>query len=174
MRWEFQADGRAVLPSSYIVLDEETSGLDADSELLSIEACRVCGGNIEEHFSAVFRPKRTVRSWVLPLIGLTEDALSQGGDQDMVLHDFFGWADDHPFIVWKLDFLLRFLPLSAERCYEMMELIAGTPYAQGRRNPKLSAIWEQCMGEPLDRKQSTSVDTLSIPLPVLADCRRQF
>ena len=38
MRWEFQADGRAVLPSSYIVLDEETSGLDADSELLSIEA----------------------------------------------------------------------------------------------------------------------------------------
>ena len=63
--------GRA---DNYVVIDIETTGLDADcDEIIEVAAARVRDGAVSEKFSSLIKPENTINEFIVNLTGFTNE-----------------------------------------------------------------------------------------------------
>jgi DNA polymerase-3 subunit epsilon len=106
------------LPERFIVLDLETTGLDANKhEIIEIGAIRVNRTSIHhETFQALLKPTRKVPKRITDLTGITQEMVDAGGEPpEKVLREFLNFIGDLHLVTFNADFDMAFLYATASR-----------------------------------------------------------
>lgn len=107
------------IPSCFVVVDLETTGLDyARHEIIEIGAIRAHrDSQIHETFQALIKPTRKVSRRITEITGITQAALDSDGESiESVLPEFMEFIGDLPLVAYNADFDMGFLRASARRC----------------------------------------------------------
>lgn len=122
------------LPSDYVVIDTETTGLDYDyCEVIEVSAVRYSGGAIVDKFTTLVKPELTetyyplrnggegewvaryVDEFITDLTGITNEMLADAPDPVEVLPKFMDFVKDSVLIGHNVNFDINFLYDAAER-----------------------------------------------------------
>ena len=66
------AVGTPAALGQWLVVDLETTGMGAGSEITEIGAVRVCGGAVFDEFVSLVRPSRPIPPFITSLTGITQ------------------------------------------------------------------------------------------------------
>jgi len=74
------ANKRLAYPQDYVILDLETSGLNAvNDEIIEIGMLKIRNNTIAESYSALIKAKQPLKSIIVQLTGINDDLLSKDG-----------------------------------------------------------------------------------------------
>jgi CRISPR-associated protein Cas2 len=138
-------------PTDYIVVDVETTGLDADKDsIIEIAAIKIEGNAIIEKFSTLIRSNIPIPQKIIELTGITESMLLDNGvELSPALSKFLEFVGPLPVVSHNADFDLGFLrnacsrcglPLFSNRCIDTLSL--SKRVVSGVKNYKLSTLAE--------------------------------
>jgi len=127
------AAAQSRFPASYVVIDLETTGLDADKdEIIEIAALKVEEHEIRDDFSVLVRVDRALPSKIVEITGITDAILSEGGvNLSVALTGFLEFIGAMPMVSHNVGFDYEFLrgacarcglPLFANRCVDTLPL----------------------------------------------------
>lgn len=137
--------------SSIVSLDIETTGLDSDrDEIIEIGAVRFNHRRVEEEWSTLLRPRRSIPPFVTQLTGISNDMVARAPRIQEVLPDLIDFVGDSPVLGHNVKFDLSFFHrrgvlLDQDRL-DTYDLAAVLLPGAGRYN--LSALG-QALGIPL-------------------------
>lgn len=107
-----------VLPPTFVVVDLETTGLDAlRHEIIEIGAIRAHRGSTQhEAFQAIVRPQRKIPKKITSLTGITQKLVdAEGHELGEILKDFADFVGNHPLVTFNAEFDMAFLKEAAKR-----------------------------------------------------------
>ena len=98
-------------PRDYVVLDLETSGLDAEkNEIIEIAILKIEHDKVIDNFQVLVKPKHLVSSFIEQLTGITNETLKKGGRGiGEVLPDVRNFIDKNIIIGHNVNFDINFL-----------------------------------------------------------------
>jgi predicted DnaQ family exonuclease/DinG family helicase len=103
------------MPRTYIALDLETTGLDAERDaIIEIGAVRFCEDEMLETLSTFVNPGRPVPREITVLTGITDRDVTGAPRLYDVLPQLIRFVDQHPVVGHSVDFDLRFLQQHAQ------------------------------------------------------------
>lgn len=106
--------------SEYVVVDTETTGLSPRSDsIIELAAIYVRDDKIEDSFSSLINPHRTVSSFISHLTGITNEMLSTAPDTRPVLTDFLNFVNGHVVIGHNVNFDINFIYESTMRVLDV-------------------------------------------------------
>ncbi len=76
------------LPTSYVVFDLETTGLEYDCEIIEIGAVKVVNDEIVDTFEELIKPTRRIPESASKVNGITDDTVKNSRSAENVLNDF--------------------------------------------------------------------------------------
>lgn len=95
---------------NYVVIDIETTGLQALDEIIELGAVQVSGGNIIASFSALVRCHLPIPDEIQKLTGITDEQVqSQGICLKNALEQFLAFCGDYEIVGHNLRFDMQFL-----------------------------------------------------------------
>lgn len=104
------------LPSDYVAIDTETTGLDPQwDSLIEIAAVRVKDGQIASSFSSLVNPGYCVDGFVTELTGITNEMLQDAPAQDEVIPQFMEFIGGSVLLAHNASFDINFLYDAAEQ-----------------------------------------------------------
>lgn len=105
-------------PSEYVVLDVETTGLDADKdEIVEIAAIKVIKGVETGKFHTLVRSDRHLPKKITEITGITNELLeSQGVDLCCALEELVSFVGDAVVVAHNAEFDSNFIQASCEEC----------------------------------------------------------
>lgn len=107
----------SVLPSVFVVLDLETTGLDPDKhEIIEVGAIRV-ERDSENHatFEALVRPRTKITKRIAEITGITQVMVDEDGNElGETLREFKKFIGDHPLVSFNAKFDMAFLHNAAK------------------------------------------------------------
>lgn len=101
-----------VQPSSYIVLDLETTGLSTQyDDIIEVAAIKYINGNETEQFHSLVRPEKFTEldDFITELTGITDDMLRDAPTFRQILPDFQNFVKDYVIIGHNVNFDINFL-----------------------------------------------------------------
>lgn len=106
------------LPSSYTVVDLETTGLDPKwNDIIEFGALRVEDGVVIDHFSSLVNPGYEIDDFITELTGITNEMLSSAHDITDVLPEFLDFIGDSIIIGHNVNFDINFI---YDTCIEIL------------------------------------------------------
>lgn len=103
------------LPDSYIVVDLETTGLDAQRDsIIELAAAKVENGSITTQYESLVNPDYEIDSFITELTGITNKMLADAPTLEQVLPDFLTLIQSDVMLGHYLCFDVRFLQAAAE------------------------------------------------------------
>ena len=113
---EYKGYSMLDFPSSYVVIDIETTGLDPSRDkIIEIGAIKV-NDNIEvDTFSALINPNIIIDDFITHLTGITNQMLQTASDLKTVLSEFSAFIDDSILVGHNINFDINFLYDNFER-----------------------------------------------------------
>jgi CRISPR-associated protein Cas2 len=146
-----RASAKQRFPTSYMVVDLETTGLDTGmDEIIEIGATKVEEGEISGRFSLLVRPENPLSQKITEITGITEQMISeQGVDLLSAFSQFLDFVGASPIVSHNADFDYGFLrsasakcglQLFANRCIDTLALSKRA--VRGVKNYKLSTLAE--------------------------------
>ncbi|MCH4083546.1 MAG: 3'-5' exoribonuclease [Olsenella sp.] len=109
------------LPTSYVAIDTETTGLDFDfCDLIEVGAARVIDGKITDTFDSLIHIDYPLDPFITELSGITDDMLKDAPGLDRVISEFSDFAGDSVLMAHYASFDMNFL-------YEAYKRILGHP-----------------------------------------------
>lgn len=99
--------------SNYIVFDLETTGLSRYDEIIEVGALKVQGGEVQDTFATLVRPRCPIQPAASMINGITDSMVRNAPFIEEVLPDFFGFAGEmlvvgHNITTFDLPFIRRF------------------------------------------------------------------
>jgi len=83
----------------YVVFDLETTGVNCHKDaVVEISAVKVIGGQIEEEFSSLVNPGRSIPFYATEVNGITDDMVADAPAFDAVLDEFLEFIGDLPLV----------------------------------------------------------------------------
>lgn len=134
MKYDYNKDfcfglGRQIYdayPDDYVVLDIETTGLQAkDCEIIEISALRVSDNKIVDTFNTLVKPSEPVPQRITMLTGITNEMLENAPDPAKVLSDFYEFIGLTVAVGFCVDFDMKFL---YEHTYRHIRKKLGNSY----------------------------------------------
>lgn len=103
---------------AYVVLDVETTGLDAaKNEIVEIGALKILDGQETDSFEALIKPRGSLPDMITRLTGLSDEELQQKGEKlDIVLERFLCFLGSLPIVSHNVSFDCCFLDAACEAC----------------------------------------------------------
>lgn len=165
------ARNKAGKAAGYVVIDLETTGLDAEKdEILKVGAVRVIHQQPAETFSALVCPRGSIPEAVSGLTGITaEMAAREGKKIDEVLKALWDFVGQSPVVGHNLDFDLAFLKKESARAGLSMPAVGcRDTLTLARRNIRDCADYRlETLAAYFDIQQETAHRAL-------ADCMTTF
>lgn len=161
---------QAASGSSYVVIDLETTGLQASDHMIELGALRVTNGQPEAEFTRLIRCPISIPETIRQLTGITDDLIQKEGiEEKIALEEFRAFCGDSELIGHHIQFDLKFLRKALMR--------NGLPMLQNKSTDTM-----QLSRRKLDCDNGyglTAVaDTLGIPYErthrALADCELAY
>lgn len=98
------------LERTFVALDLETTGLDADREkIIQVGAVKFCGDRVLDRFDTFVNPGRAIPDFIQRLTGIRPDQVSRAPHFSAVSQGLEAFIEDHPVIGHNIAFDLRFL-----------------------------------------------------------------
>ncbi len=98
------------LERTFVALDLETTGLDADREkIIQVGAVKFCGDRVLDRFETFVNPGRAIPDFIQRLTGIRPDQVSRAPHFSSVSQGLETFIEDHPVIGHNVTFDLRFL-----------------------------------------------------------------
>ncbi len=98
------------LERTFVALDLETTGLDADREkIIQVGAVKFCGDQVLDRFETFVNPGRAIPEFIQRLTGIRPDQVSRAPYFSSVSQGLENFIEDHPVIGHNVAFDLRFL-----------------------------------------------------------------
>lgn len=104
--------GRSIIafPSSYTMIDIETTGLDSRyCEIIEISALRYDGGSLADSFSTLVKPSRPISDFITQLTGITNDMVADAPDIASAIKQFHSFVKDDILVGYNVNFDINFL-----------------------------------------------------------------
>lgn len=96
--------------SSFVAIDVETTGLDANGDrIIEIGAVRFRDGQEAEEFSSLIRCPFPLPENIIRLTGIRDAMLKTAPDEKSVLNEFLGFVGEDPLVGHNVQFDLSFL-----------------------------------------------------------------
>lgn len=106
-------------PTSYCVVDLETTGLSADfDEIIEIGAIKYQEGVEVDRFQTLVKPEYPVDSFITELTGITNQMLADAPKIDAVIGDFESFVGDLIVVGYNVSFDVNFLYDNFMQCME--------------------------------------------------------
>lgn len=97
-------------PDDFIVIDVETTGLDARfCEIIEISAIRYRAGAETEVFNSLVKPSEPIDEFITSLTGITNEMLESAPDISSVISDFYNFVGDETLVGYNVNFDINFL-----------------------------------------------------------------
>ncbi|MFR5048695.1 MAG: exonuclease domain-containing protein [Faecalispora sporosphaeroides] len=107
-----------LLPSSYTVIDLETTGLDPQwNDIIEFGALRVEDSVVVDRFSSLVNPGYEIDDFITELTGITNEMLSTAPDINNVLQKFLDFIGDSIVIGHNVNFDINFI---YDTCIEIL------------------------------------------------------
>lgn len=104
------------LPTSYVALDTETTGLDFDHcDLIEVGAVRVTDGAITDEYHSLIHINHPLDSFITSLTGITDEMLADAPGLDQVIGNFYDFTGDSVLMAHAAAFDMNFLYVAYER-----------------------------------------------------------
>ena len=98
------------LERTFVALDLETTGLDADREkIIQIGAVKFQGDQVLDRFTTFVNPGRAIPDFIQRLTGIRPDQVSRAPYFPSVSQGLEAFLEDHPIVGHNITFDLRFL-----------------------------------------------------------------
>ncbi len=98
------------LERTYVALDLETTGLDADREkIIQVGAVKFCGDRVLDRFDTFVNPGRAIPDFIQRLTGIRPDQVSRAPYFSSISQGLENFVEDHPVVGHNIAFDLRFL-----------------------------------------------------------------
>ena len=82
---EFKGKSLLDLPSDYVVIDLETTGLSPEfDEIIEISAIRFTNDNRTDSFSSLVKPNHKIPEFITELTGITNDMVAQAPSLSLI------------------------------------------------------------------------------------------
>lgn len=105
------------IPSSYIVFDTETTGLEVDIErIIELSAIKYVNHKKIEEFSMLINPQRKLEPFITQLTGIKQIDLLNQPTIDEVLPLFYDFIEDYTLIAHNAPFDIKMLACESHRC----------------------------------------------------------
>lgn len=106
------------LPNTYLVIDIETTGLSADTDvIIEIGAVKVIDRESSDIFQSLVKIEAEVPPAVVELTGITNQIMSiEGRDHNEVIREFKSFANELPIVSHNVSFDMAFLRKAYEKC----------------------------------------------------------
>ena len=109
-----------ILPSDFVVLDLETTGLDPRvDEIIEIGAVRVRGDRITDKFETLVRPEGDISEFITGLTGIDNDMVSSAPPIRDVLGKLVVFAGEDIIMGHNVNFDVNFVIAGCQKCYHM-------------------------------------------------------
>jgi len=105
------------LPSDYVLLDLETTGLNpADDSIIEIGAIKVKEFDIVDTFTTFVKPPHRISAFISDLTGITNVMVADAGSIDSVLPEFMQFVGSSLVMGHNVNFDINFLYENCVRC----------------------------------------------------------
>ncbi|MBE6105882.1 PolC-type DNA polymerase III [Anaerovibrio lipolyticus] len=103
----------------YVVFDLETTGINCYKDsVVEISAVKVIGGRVEDEFSSLVNPRRSIPYAASRVNGITDDMVAEAPTFDKVLEKFIEFTDGMTLVGHNIhNFDLRFIYRDSEKFY---------------------------------------------------------
>lgn len=104
--------GKSVIdfPSTYTVLDIETTGLDPRyCEIIEISAMKYSSGQNIGTFSTLVKPSEPIDEYITSLTGITNDMLKSAPDISETMQKFYNFVGSDLIVGYNVNFDINFL-----------------------------------------------------------------
>lgn len=116
---KIQRDLSELLPTQFVVLDLETTGLSPTAdEIIEIAAIKVTLGD-QSHaaIQMLVKPTRRVPPKITRITGITQAMIDADGiDLEAAMRQFMEFVGELPLVTYNAEFDIGFLRVAAERC----------------------------------------------------------
>lgn len=103
-------------PREYVVMDIETTGLDAQADdIIELAAIKVVNGEEKGAFSCLVKPAKDVPQNILQLTGLSKSDFEDGEDAHSAMDRFLSFVGYCPLVAHNASFDLAFLQAAVQR-----------------------------------------------------------
>lgn len=107
------------LPSSYVVVDIETTGLSPSyDEIIEISAIRYIDGDKSAVFETLIKPNCEISGYITELTGITDAMVEDAPDINSVIRDFKDFVGDDIIVGHNVNFDINFLYDNLNNCYD--------------------------------------------------------
>jgi DNA polymerase III polC-type len=104
------------LPTSFVAVDTETTGLDFDlCNMIEIGAVKVDNGEIVDSFKTLIKVDEKLPPFIVHLTGITDEMLVDAPSLNEVIADFDSFVGDSIFLAHNASFDMNFLYTAYER-----------------------------------------------------------
>ena len=106
------------LPSDYVLLDLETTGLNpAGDSIIEIGAIKVKEYDIVDTFEAFVKPPHPISYFITDLTGITNEMVKDAGSIETVLPEFMRFVGSSLVMGHNVNFDINFLYENCVRCF---------------------------------------------------------
>lgn len=104
------------LPTSFVAVDTETTGLDFDlCNIIEIGAVKVDNGEIIDSFKSLIKVDEKLPPFIVHLTGITDEMLADAPSLNEVITDFDAFVGDSILLAHNASFDMNFLYTAYER-----------------------------------------------------------
>lgn len=106
-----------ILPFNYVVVDFETTGLNADYEkIIEVGAAKVINGQTVATFNQLVNPEKNITKRITEITGLTNADVYGAPTEINVIPDLVRFAEGYTLVAHSAGFDMKFLAAAMERC----------------------------------------------------------
>ena len=112
------AKGRSLIetPSTFVVFDIETTGLDSlSNEIIEIGALKVKDGKVVDTFDNLIKPSHPISDFITNLTGITNEMVETAETIEEVLKQFINFIGDNILMGHNVNFDINFVYDHAEK-----------------------------------------------------------
>jgi len=104
------------LDTEFTVFDVETTGLSAETEVITeIGAVKIKNGQVIDRYSKFINPKRKLSQKIIELTHITDEMLEDAPTEDVIIPEFLEFAGDSVFVAHNAGFDMGFLNAACKR-----------------------------------------------------------
>lgn len=98
------------IPSEYVTVDIETSGLNAEKDnIIELAVCKVRDKRIIDSFTSFINPQKPLHEVITEITGITDNMLKDADTINIVLNKFVDFIGDLPIVVHNADYVMKFI-----------------------------------------------------------------
>jgi len=164
----------ARIPSEYVVVDIETTGLrEQVDDIIEIGLLHVIDGVVKKQYQALLKPKHTIPRFIEKLTGISCESLDKEGKKpDEILPEVMDFIGQHALVGYNIMFDIKFVNKALEKAgyeklknvtYDVMAMYADFTGQKDKRKSLESVVEDlEIKSKPCHRAIQDSLACFSV------------